>query len=59
MRGALASDNIFDARAQQYLRQHCKEHRRATETGRLIERELMSSGVVAASIRSPHARSRS
>jgi integrase len=39
----LASANTFEARAQQYLRQHCKEHRRARETGRLIERELMPS----------------
>ena len=39
----LAGSNIFEARARDYLRKHCKDHRQAHETGRLIERELMPS----------------
>ena len=35
------SPNTFEARARQYLREHCKDHRRAHETGRLIDREVM------------------
>ena len=37
----LASANTFEARARQYLREHCKEHRQARETGRLIDKELL------------------
>jgi integrase len=38
---ALASANTFEARARQFLREHCKEHRQARETGRLIDKELL------------------
>ena len=38
---ALASANVFEARARQYLREHCKEHRQEGETGRLMNKELL------------------
>jgi len=37
----MAVKNVFAARAQEYLRDHCKEHRQASETGRLIKKELL------------------
>ena len=37
----LAGANVFEARARQFLREHCKDHRQAHETGRLIRRELL------------------
>ena len=40
---ALAGANVFEARAREYLRTHCKHHRQAHETGRLIEKELLPS----------------
>lgn len=36
-----ARTNVFEARAREYLRRHCKDHRQARETGRLIDKELM------------------
>jgi integrase len=38
-----ASENVFAARAREYLRTHCAHHRQARGTGRLIEKELMPS----------------
>jgi integrase len=40
---ALAGANVFETRTREYLRQHCKEHRQARETGRLIDKDLMPS----------------
>ena len=37
----LASANVFEARARQYLREHCKDHRQSHEVGRLIDKELL------------------
>ena len=37
----LASANVFEARARQFLREHCKDHRQAYETGRLVDKELL------------------
>ena len=39
----LAGANVFQTRVREYLRTHCKHHRQAHETGRLIERELLPS----------------
>ena len=54
----LASANVFEARARQYLREHCKDHRQATRQAGLSTRSFCPSGVIAASTRSPRARSR-
>lgn len=37
----LASANVFEVRARQYLREHCKDHRQSREVGRLIDKELL------------------
>ena len=38
---ALASANVFEARARQYLREHCKGRRQEGETTRLMNKELL------------------
>jgi integrase len=35
-----ATGNTFEARAGEYLRKHCKHHRQARETGRIIDKVL-------------------
>jgi integrase len=34
-------ENRFEARAMEYLRRHCKDHRRVKGTARMIDKELM------------------
>ena len=36
-----AVENRFEPRAREYLRRHCKDHRQAKETARMIDKELM------------------